>query len=352
MIVEGCWLHRLKTRLNKFSQPNSQNHHGVIVNTQFSLMLSSQVPPEETVGLARLAEDTGVSRLWLTEDYYRKAGFASCGAVLGSTSKLTVGLGVTSLYMRHPTTLAMEIATLHRMYGSRFEIGLGLGSPRALHGSGRMPESVISSTRDRLAVIADLLAGEQVSWADDLDTVGEARLQYPADTDAPTWLAAEGPQMLALARECADGLVFSAFSTRAYLEWATTILNENGPYPTVLYLHASVHEDSDVAAKAARNIVMGRLQAGYVSSSMRRSGFWEVVEPILGASADVIRPYLTDELVSAFVVFGTPEECRQKLQAFESTGVDEIALAPTMDNDPVRSGEAITLLSGVFTSTG
>jgi len=315
-------------------------------------MLSSQIPPEETVGLARLAEDTGISRLWLTEDYYRKAGFASCGAVLGSTTTLSVGLGVASLYMRHPTTLAMEIATLHRMYGSRFEVGLGLGSPRALRGSGRMPEAVISSTRDRLAVTAELLAGEQVSWADEFDTVTEARLQYPAATGGPTWLAAEGPQMLALARTCADGVVFSAFSTRTYLEWAMTILNKDGPCPTVLYLHTSVHEDSDVAAQAARNIVMGRLQAGYVSSSMRRSGFWEVVEPLLGSSPDAIEPYLTDELVSAFVVFGTPDECRHKLKAFEHTGVDEIALAPTMDNDPARLGEAITLLRGVFAGTG
>ncbi|MGH1491226.1 MAG: LLM class flavin-dependent oxidoreductase [Acidimicrobiales bacterium] len=322
-----------------------------MVNTQFALMLSSQVPPEETVGLARLAEDAGFSRLWLTEDYYRKAGFASCGAVLGSTTELTVALGVTSLYMRHPTALAMEIATLHRMYGNRFEAGLGLGSPRALRGSGRMPASVISSTRDRLAVIADLLTGEPTNWADEFDTVTEATLQYPADTAAPTWLAAEGPQMLALARECADGVVFSAFSTEAYLKWALTILQKDGPYPTALYLHTSVHEDSDVAANAARNIVMGRLQAGYLSSSMSRSGYWDVVEPLLGASPDVIRPHLTDELVSAFVVFGTPQECRQKLQAFENTGVDEIALAPTMDNDPSRLGEAIQLLSGVLTAT-
>lgn len=315
-------------------------------------MLSSQVPPEETVGLARLAEDTGVSRLWLTEDYYRKAGFASCGAVLGSTSELTVGLGVTSLYLRHPTTLAMEISTLHRMYGSRFEPGLGLGSPRALRGSNRMPNSVISSTRDRLAVIAELLTGDEISWADEFDRVEGARLQYPADTDAPTWLAAEGPQMLGLARDHADGVVYSAFSTRSYVEWATTILNKNGPYPAVLYLHTSVHEDSGVAARAARNIVMGRLQAGYTSSSMQRSGFWDVVEPLLGASADAIQPHLTDELVSEFVVFGTPAECRQKLQAFERTGVDEIALAPTMNNDPSRLGEAITMLGDVFAGTG
>lgn len=81
---------------------------------------------------------------------------------------------------------------------------------------------------------------------------------------------------------------------------------------------------------------------------MQRSGFWKVVEPLLGASADVIQPHLTDELVSEFVVFGTPAECRQKLRAFEATGVDEIALAPTMDNDPARLGEAIAMLGDVF----
>ena len=321
------------------------------MGTPITLMLSSRVPPEETIGLARLAEDVGCRRLWLTEDYYRKAGFASCGAVLGATATLSVALGVTSLYLRHPTTLAMEVATLHRMYGRRFEIGLGLGSSRALLGSERMPDRAIGSIRDRLTMLARLLAGDEVDWRDDLDSVGAARLEYPADVEATTWLAAEGPQMLALAPEHAGGVVFSAFSTPSYLEWAMPILTRDGPYPTVLYLHTSVHRDPDVAADAARNLVLERIRAGYESSSMRRSGWWEVVEPLLGASDDVIRPHLTEELVSSFVVFGRPDECQEKLRAFERTGVDEIALAPTLANDPTRLGEAVTLLADLFTSS-
>lgn len=325
-------------------------------------MLSSRIPPEETVALARSAEAAGFSRLWLTEDYYRKGGFASCGAVLGSTERLTVALGVTSLYLRHPTVLAMEISTLHRMYGPRFEIGLGLGSPRALRGSDRLPAKAVGSTRDRLAVIAELLSGRSVSWADEFDTISDAGLLYPADestiAEARTWLAAEGPQMLTLARDHADGVVFSAFSTRAYVEWALAILNGDAPdqgadhprvrYPTSLYLHTSVHDDPAMAAAAARAIVLGRLRAGYVSSSMRRSGHWDVVEPLLGATDEVIEANLTDELVSAFVVHGTPAECRVRLHPFEEIGVEEIALAPTMDNDPIRVGEAIEQLGAVL----
>ena len=80
MVIEGGGFHGPNTTLG------SQNM------SKFSVMLSSQVPPKETVGLAQLAESAGFARLWLTEDYYRKAGFASCGAVLGSTSNLSVGL--------------------------------------------------------------------------------------------------------------------------------------------------------------------------------------------------------------------------------------------------------------------
>lgn len=316
----------------------------------YSLMLSSQVPPEETIGVARLAERTGFSRIWLTEDYYRKAAFASCAAVLGATSHLTVGLGVASLYLRHPTTLAMEIATLHRMFGERFEAGLGLGSPRALNGSNRMPALSIRSIRERLAVLGDLLSGKAVSAADEFDTVGNAQLQYPAVIDVPTWLGAEGPQMLALARDHADGVVFSAFSSVPYLNWAMSILHKKGPHRSVLYLHTSVHEDHDVAKRAARNVLLGRIRAGYSSSSMRRSGYWDIVEPLLGAPADTIQPHLTDELVSTFVVYGTPSECREKIAEFEITGVSEIALAPTMDNDPARLGEAVSALSTVLNS--
>ena len=59
----------------------------------YSLMLSSQVPPEETIGVARLAERTGFSRIWLTEDYYRKAAFASCAAERSAQPLIHRGLG-------------------------------------------------------------------------------------------------------------------------------------------------------------------------------------------------------------------------------------------------------------------
>jgi hypothetical protein len=40
------------------------------------------------------------------------------------------------------------------------------------------------------------------------------------------------------------------------------------------------------------------------------------------------------------------------LESFESSGVDEITLAPTMGNDPALLEEAMTLLGGVLLGPG
>ena len=292
-----------------------------------SILLSSKVAPEATVEAAVATEEAGFRRIWLTEDYYRKAGFASSAAVLASTRELAVGLGVTSLFLRHPTVLAMEIATLERMYVGRFEVGLAGGSPRALKSAERVATSIVTSTGDRLDVVRRLLSGAEVDWRDDFDRVTEARLEYLPKVPSTIWMAAEGPRMLATAAARADGVVFSVFSTPEYLRWARETLDAEAHVPTVLYLHVSLDEDRSAAARAARGLVVERLRAGYRASSMERSGHWDRVQSLLGASKETIEAGIDEDLVADFVLFGDAAECREKLAAFAAC-VDETALSP------------------------
>ena len=79
---------------------------------------------------------------------------------------------------------------------------------------------------------------------------------------------------------------------------------------------------------------------------MRRSGYWHVVEPLLGAPTDTILKKLTTSWYQPFVVYvGHRRNAGMIAAEFETTGVSEIALAPTMDNDPARLGEAVSALS-------
>ena len=142
------------------------------------------------------------------------------------------------------------------MFGERFEAKAAFEAPGSSHRFEPMPALSIRSIRERLNTVLEDLLQESNNATDEFDTVGNAQLQYPAVIDVPTWLGAEGPQMLALARDHADGVVFSAFSSVPYLQWAMSILNKINGIASVLYLHTSVHEDHDVAKKAARNVLL------------------------------------------------------------------------------------------------
>ena len=79
----------------------------------------------ELQGYGRLAEEAGFESLWVTERYFHEETFSLLGYLAASTTSLGLGLGVVNPYTRHPALLAMASATLDRLSGGRFRLGLG-----------------------------------------------------------------------------------------------------------------------------------------------------------------------------------------------------------------------------------
>ncbi|MCY3948511.1 MAG: LLM class flavin-dependent oxidoreductase, partial [Acidimicrobiaceae bacterium] len=94
---------------------------------KIGLILGSAIAPEDIAGAATQAEENGFNEIWLAEDYFFTGGISGASVVLGATSEITVGLGVVSAVARHPSVLAMELATLSRSSPERLIAGVGLG---------------------------------------------------------------------------------------------------------------------------------------------------------------------------------------------------------------------------------
>jgi len=324
--------------------------------TRMSLMLSSAVPPDQTLAVARSAERSRYARLWITEDYFRKGAFSTAGAVLAATGGIEVGLGIASAYVRSPATFAMEIATLDAMFPGRFAAGIGLGSPRALDALGRRPDKAIGSLTGRLRTLRGLLAGADTRWRDEFDTLDGVRLDYPATTPPRLWVAAESPQMLRLAARESDGLILSALSSPGYVSWvreeiAPALAKRGVEPPIAAFVYTSVHEDEEVAFRNARELVAARLASGRAAPTLARSGLWAEVEPLLGRPVDDVRQRLRPEVVGSFVAYGTVESCGERLLAYAAAGVDEIALAPIPVAGKLHLTEVMPLLARFVPAT-
>lgn len=180
-----------------------------------------QWQPEEMVRQAVLAEEAGFDMVVVSEhfhpwvDDYSAAGFAfsTIGAMAAATEHVEFATGVTTpLFRYHPGVVAQAAATLDRLSGGRFTLGVGTGEnlnegplgyefPAYAERNARMKES--------LEIMRRLLDGEKLTYEGVHYRTDRARLYSPPLGPVPILLAAGGPKSAVLAGEKAEGVITS-----------------------------------------------------------------------------------------------------------------------------------------------
>lgn len=189
-----------------------------------------QWQPEQLVEHARLAEQAGFDMLVVSEHFHpwvddaSAAGFAwaTIAAMAAVTSRLGFATGVTTpLFRYHPALVAQAAATLDRLSGGRFHLGVGTGEninegplgykfPKYAERAGRMQEA--------LEIMRRLLDGEKLTYQGRYYQTDRARLYSPPLGKVPIWLAAGGPKSAAMAGTRAQGIIVSVKNPQEALE--------------------------------------------------------------------------------------------------------------------------------------
>lgn len=180
-----------------------------------------QWQPEELVEHAILAEEAGFDMVvvsehfhpWVDDDSASGFAFSTIGAMAAATSKIEFATGVTTpLFRYHPGVVAQAAATLDRLSGGRFTLGVGTGEninegplgyqfPAYAERNARMTEA--------LEIMRRLLDGEKVTFDGEYYSTDRAKLYSPPIGPVPILLAAGGPKSATLAGEKAQGVVTS-----------------------------------------------------------------------------------------------------------------------------------------------
>jgi coenzyme F420-dependent glucose-6-phosphate dehydrogenase len=239
-----------------------------------------QWQPEQLVEHAVLAEEAGFDMAVVSEHFHpwvddsSASGFAfsTIGAMAASTSKIEFATGVTTpLWRYHPAVVAQAAATLDRLSGGRFTLGVGTGEninegplgyefPAYAERNARMTEA--------LEIMRRLLDGEKVTFEGEYYTTDRAKLYSPPVGRVPILLAAGGPKSATLAGEKAQGVITSVKDPAETRERVINPLIEasGDKDPTVLAtrwsLFASNHDEAWEALHSWRGLrAPGRLEA-------------------------------------------------------------------------------------------
>ncbi|MCZ7425979.1 LLM class flavin-dependent oxidoreductase [Micromonospora sp. WMMA1949] len=178
--------------------------------TTLGVVFRPQNPPERLRSVARAADEAGLDQLWLWEDCFLESGIATAAAALAWTDRLAVGIGLLPVPFRNVAALAMEAATLHRLFPDRVLLTVGHGVQGWMEQVGARVGSPLTLLREHVEALKALLAGETVTTSGRYVQLDKVKLDYPPVGTARIYAGATGPKTRALACEVADGILLTA----------------------------------------------------------------------------------------------------------------------------------------------
>ncbi len=292
--------------------------------------------------LSKLAEEVGFETVWITDHYNNRDVYTTLAVLSLVTNKIKLGTGVTNPYTRSPIITASSIASVNELSGGRAVLGMGPGDKATFDAMGIAWEKPLTKVRESIAIIRALLKKERVTWGG-----MNAQLSFSAG-DIPIYMGAQGPKMLELAGEIADGVLINASHPedfRAAIPLIRNGIEKAGRKPEDVkicaYTSFSVDGDRSKALAEARKVV-AFIAAGSPDVVLERHNIDtsqrdEISKAISRGDFAGAMNSVTDHMLDVFSVSGTPEDCRARVDELLSIGVNQIVVGSPIGPDKERS---------------
>jgi luciferase family oxidoreductase group 1 len=307
---------------------------------------------EETLALARRADELGYHRYWLAEHHAIAALADPCPEVLlarlgAETRRMRVGTGGVLLPYYSAFRTAETFRMLEALYPGRIDLGVG----RAPGGDARTAQAVGGGTfpdaarfPEQLWQLAALLDGMPSSHP-----LARVRLQPEVDTVPEVWLLGSSDYSGALAAELGLPFAFAHFINprggdevaRAYRQNFKATAKR--PHPRVLVCTFAIcAETDDEAERLAAPIDLRRLHMALNIDSPVPTA----EEAARHRYSDEERHYVSSQRARA--VIGGPEKSRRELTALvENYSADELMIL-TITGDYASRRRSYELLIEAF----
>ncbi len=294
----------------------------------------------ETREAAVLAEELGYSCITMGESWGEDA-LTSLAQLAAVTTRIRVGTSIVPVFARSPANLAMSALNVDRMSGGRFFLGLGTSGRLVIEDlHGEKFAKPLTRMREYIDIVRKAARGERLDHDGEFFHVKRFQLRFtPERASLPIYIAALSPPSLRLTGELADGWlpIFLAPSRMA----AAVVELEAGAAAAgrtrrdiAISPQVSIYVTDDVAAARDRErphiaFYIGGMGVFY-HQYMRRIGFGaeadRVREAFQARERDRAAKLVTDEMVDAMTILGSPKQCRDQIQRFFDAGVQEVRL--------------------------
>jgi probable F420-dependent oxidoreductase len=245
---------------------------------------------------------------------------------------LRLGTAIVSAYTRGPALLAQTAAAMADLVPGRFVFGIGASSDVIVRSwNGIDFAEPYKRVRDTLRFLRRAFSGEKITGGFETFDVNGFRLARVPAQPPRLLIAALREQMLRLGGREADGVILNLLSADDVTPIVRIVNDESDRPEIVARIMVCPTEDVEAVRAMMRPLITGYLSVPVYRRFQSWLGRGALLEPLWdawdagdrkGAVAAV-----ADELVDAFCVHGTPEQCRAGVAAYVANGITTPVLA-------------------------
>jgi probable F420-dependent oxidoreductase len=296
------------------------------------------IPLADNAEHVKAAEAAGYTDLWSGETN-GPDGFTPLALAAAWTERPRLGTGIVGVITRGRALLAQEAAALADASGGRFVLGIGASSDRIVEGWNGMPfERPLSRISETIDFLRKALAGERAD--------GGFKLERPPEAKIPIVVAALRGKMLKLAVEKGDG-AFTNFLPLAGLPKVTEQLDSAPEGFELLCRFFCLPGEREQVEPLARFMFSSYITVPVYEAFYRWLGYGDQIDEMVAAwqakdrqKAAAAAPW---ELIEDTFIFGSPEEMKDRLEAYIAGGITLPVITPI--TTPDRFDELIRALA-------
>lgn len=311
---------------------------------RFSYCMLPDYALADSLKMIKTADELGFYACYSVDETWHKDLWCLFAAAADKTRQIRLGPNVTHVFLREPTLICQQLATLDELSGGRAEAVVSTGNfvmmqQYHLDWAARRP---LSRLREAMHVMRTFLDEGKIDFEGEFfKYTGLFTAARPVQARIPLKMGGmRGPRSFEVAGEIADGLHHAlSYSREAYdyvIGHVRAGAERAGRNWRELDLGAwivSVVSEDSAAAKAAARILVAFYIPSMPAEQLARHGIDQAeLQPIFDAFAagDVARAIemFRPELAERLSVAGTPEECAEQIRRdILPAGINHLILA-------------------------
>jgi len=295
-------------------------------NMRLAYSLGSLLSVNQILECSSILSKYSPDTIWIPETWGME-NFSMLSMVSQKIPNAKIGSSIINIYSRSPSLIAMGAATVDIISNGRLILGLGTSSmPIVEDFHGYKFEKPVLRMKEYVDIVKQVLSGNIVNYNGNFFKLkGFSLLIKPLRQNIPIYLAAVNEKMVELTWEIADGVIFYL---RPFNELKETIskMQQKKQIDVTCQIITAISNDSEKAIKQAKitlafYISVGKIYREFLSKNGFVNETANIYDEFKKSGFKSNQELVTDKMLDELTIYGTPDDCRKKLEKFKETGI-------------------------------